>query len=314
MRRFVPTILALLLTGVSGLALAQAAIPELRTRITDPTGTLDAADVARIEAPLVALESEKGAQVAVLMVSSTQPDSIEAYAVRAFEQWKLGRAGVDDGVLLVVARDDRTVRIEVGYGLEGAIPDVAAHRVIQDYLLPRFREGDFAGGIADATAALAKLINGEALPDVQASQWSNAGDGFYTGIDGKMLLGVFLAFMLSMMMRGMTEAIFSSLPQWARAQWQRARWLRGVIVGSAMGGFFHAISTGFDWPVWLVAFAATVGFVVGIWKIKTSSSGYSGGDSGGSDGSYGGSSDSSSSSDYSGGGGSSGGGGASGSW
>lgn len=314
MRRFALAVFALLLACVGSLAFAQAAIPELRTRITDTTGTLDAAAIARIEAPLVALESTKGAQVAVLMVSTTQPETIEAYAARAFEQFRLGRAGIDDGVLLVVAKDDRATRIEVGYGLEGTVPDVTAHRVIQEYLLPRFREGDFAGGVAEASATLAKLIDGEALPEAaQATHWDEADDGFHIDIDGKTILGVFMAFMLSMMMRGMADAAVSSLSQRRQAQWRRARWLRGAIVGSGMGGFFLAISTGLDGPDWLVALAAIVGFLFGIWKIEFSSSGSSGGDSGSSYGDSS-SSSSSSSSDYSGGGGRSGGGGASGSW
>ncbi|KAF1701891.1 hypothetical protein CSC70_14140 [Pseudoxanthomonas kalamensis DSM 18571] len=98
------------------------------------------------------------------MVPTTRPDTIEQYAVRVFEQWKLGRKGVDDGVLLLVAKDDRAVRIETGYGLEGAIPDAVANRVIQEYLVPEFREGDFGGGIEAATAVLVKVIDGEPLP------------------------------------------------------------------------------------------------------------------------------------------------------
>lgn len=311
LHRFVLAVVALLLACAGSLAFAQAAIPELRTRITDTTGTLDAAAIARIEAPLVALESTKGAQIAVLMVSTTQPETIEAYAVRAFEQFRLGRAGVDDGVLLVVAKDDRTTRIEVGYGLEGAIPDVTAHRVIQEYLLPRFREGDFAGGIAKASATLAKLVDGEALPETaQATHWDDADGGRHIGIDGRTILGVLLAFVLSMMMRGMADALVSSLPKWGQAQWRRARWLRGVIVGTGMGGFFHTIGPGLGGPDWLIALAVIVGFLFGISKIEFASSGSAGGDSGSS---YGDSSSSSSSS-YSGGGGRSGGGGASGSW
>ena len=98
------------------------------------------------------------------MVPTTQPETIEQYTVRAFEQFKLGRKGVDDGVLIVVAKDDRRVRIEPGYGLEGAIPDAIANRVIQEYLVPKFRANDYGGGLTDATAALVKIIDGEPLP------------------------------------------------------------------------------------------------------------------------------------------------------
>ncbi len=135
----------LLLALLAALAVAQVAVPALGARVTDLTGTLppDARDA--LEARLQALEQRKGAQVAVLILPSTQPETIEQFAIRVFDTWKLGRQGVDDGVLLLVAKDDRRVRIEVGRGLEGAIPDVAAHRIIDEYLTPRFRDGDFAG-------------------------------------------------------------------------------------------------------------------------------------------------------------------------
>lgn len=142
----------------------EAAIPALDAAVVDTTGTLDAASVQRLEAQAHALQQRKGSQLQVLVVSSTQPDSIEQYAVRVFEAWKLGRGGIDDGVLLLVAKDDRAVRIEAGYGLEGAVPDAVANRVIQEYLVPKFRAGDYAGGIEDATAVLVKVIDGEPLP------------------------------------------------------------------------------------------------------------------------------------------------------
>ncbi|WP_425481574.1 TPM domain-containing protein, partial [Marilutibacter maris] len=149
-----------LLWTVPGLAQALAPIPPLDSPVVDTTGTLDAATRQSLEARALALQQRKGSQLQVLMVPTTQPEDIAQYAVRVFETWKLGRKGVDDGVLLVVARDDRRVHIEVGYGLEGAIPDATAHRVIQEYLVPRFRAGDFAGGVGEASAALAGLIDG----------------------------------------------------------------------------------------------------------------------------------------------------------
>ena len=109
----------------------QAAIPRFDSPVVDVTGTLDAASKQRIEQQALALQQRKGSQLQVLVVASTAPETIEQYAVRAFESFRLGRKGVDDGVLLVVAKDDRKVRIEVGYGLEGAIPDITAGRVIQ---------------------------------------------------------------------------------------------------------------------------------------------------------------------------------------
>ncbi|MFN4161828.1 MAG: TPM domain-containing protein, partial [Stenotrophomonas sp.] len=143
---------------------ADAVIPPMHSPVVDTTGTLDAAQVQALEAQALALQQRKGSQLQILMVPSTAPETIEQYTQRVFEQWKIGRKGVDDGVLLVVAKDDRRVRIEPGYGLEGAIPDAIANRVIQEYLAPRFRDNDYAGGLADASAALVKLIDGEALP------------------------------------------------------------------------------------------------------------------------------------------------------
>ncbi|MEO5836666.1 MAG: TPM domain-containing protein, partial [Thermomonas sp.] len=131
-------------------AQSQAGIPAFDSPVVDTTGTLDAATIQRLGQQALDLQQRKGSQLQVLMVPSTAPESIEQYAVRAFEQFKLGRKGVDDGVLLVVAKDDHKVRIEVGYGVEGAIPDIAAGRVIQEYLVPKFRQDDYAGGITDA--------------------------------------------------------------------------------------------------------------------------------------------------------------------
>ena len=152
-----------------GLAWAQAPVPALKTRVTDLTGTLDAAARQALESRLAQLEKARGAQLAVLLVYTTQPESIEQYALRVAETWKLGRKGVDDGVLLLVAKDDRTLRIEVGYGLEGAIPDAMAKRVIEEVIVPRFKQGDLSGGIDAGVNALVRLIEGETLPQKEAA-------------------------------------------------------------------------------------------------------------------------------------------------
>lgn len=141
------------------------AIPALTARVTDLTATLMPEQRAALESELTALEQRKGSQLAVLIVPTTQPEDIAAYAIRVFDQWKLGRQGVDDGVLLIIAKDDRRSRIEVGRGLEGAIPDAAVARVLREYLTPKFRSGDFYGGIHDSTKALTALIDGETLPE-----------------------------------------------------------------------------------------------------------------------------------------------------
>ena len=145
-------------------ALAEQPVPPLAARVTDLTGTLDTPAKAALEQKLAALEAAKGSQIAVLMVPTTQPEAIEQYGIRVAEAWRLGRKGVDDGVLLLVAKDDRTLRIEVGYGLEGVIPDAVAKRVIEEIIMPRFRAGDFPGGIEAGADALVKLVQGEPLP------------------------------------------------------------------------------------------------------------------------------------------------------
>lgn len=161
---------AVLLTLLSALVGANAQdlqpVPPLSARVTDLTATLAASDIASIDARLAALERRKGAQIAVLMIATTAPETIEQYATRVFDRWKLGRRNVDDGVLVVIAKDDRRVRIEVAYGLEGAIPDAAAKRIAHDYMSPRFREGDFGGGLDAGTGALIALIDDEPLPPV----------------------------------------------------------------------------------------------------------------------------------------------------
>lgn len=145
-------------------------IPELKTRVTDLTQTLNVEQQSQLEAKLAAFEQETGSQIAVLMVASTQPEAIEQYSIRVVESWKLGREKQDDGLLLLVAKDDRKMRIEVGYGLEGAIPDVIAKRIIAEIMTPRFRQGDFYGGILQATEQAMRLIKGEQLPPPPKAQ------------------------------------------------------------------------------------------------------------------------------------------------
>jgi uncharacterized protein len=158
------------------------AIPPLRAHVTDLTGTLNAQQQQALESDLTALEQRKGSQVGVLIVPTTQPEDIAQYGIRVGDAWKLGRKGTDDGVILIVAKDDHRVRIEVGRGLEGAIPDVACARIIREYVTPKFRAGDFNGGIHDATDALTKLIDGEPLPppltDERSPRRHGGGDVF----------------------------------------------------------------------------------------------------------------------------------------
>ncbi|EPO4285425.1 YgcG family protein [Pseudomonas aeruginosa] len=140
-------------------------IPALTARVTDLTATLSGDQRQHLEQQLAALEAKSGAQLAVLLVPTTGDDSIEEYAVRTFEKWKLGQKKVDDGVLLLVAKNDRTLRIEVGYGLEGAITDVQAGRIISEQITPQFRQGNFYGGIQAGVDSLVQLIDAEKNPE-----------------------------------------------------------------------------------------------------------------------------------------------------
>lgn len=139
-------------------------IPALTNYVVDTTGTLSANEQTNLIAKLKSFEEETGSQIFVLMVPTVQPETIETYAVRAFEAWKVGRKKVDDGVLFVIAKNDRRNRIEVGYGLEGAIPDVTASHILKDYVAPFFQREDFAGGIDTAVTQLMHLIKKEELP------------------------------------------------------------------------------------------------------------------------------------------------------
>lgn len=140
------------------------AIPALQTRVTDLTQTLTQEQQSQLEAKIKAFELQKGSQIAVLIVPSTKPEEIEQYSIRVVEAWKLGREKQDDGLLILVAKNDRKMRIEVGRGLEGAIPDLIAKRVISEVMAPSFKQSDFYGGINNATDKLMGLISGEKLP------------------------------------------------------------------------------------------------------------------------------------------------------
>jgi uncharacterized protein len=155
---------AAVLGGAAWHAAAQQAVPPLTGHVVDTTGTLSAEAVAGLEQKLAAFEQRKGSQIAVLLVRTTAPEAIEPYALRVAEQWRIGRGGVDDGVVFVAALDDRRMRFEVGYGLEGAVPDALARRIIAETIAPRFYENDYAGGLNAGLDALIGLIDGEPLP------------------------------------------------------------------------------------------------------------------------------------------------------
>jgi len=270
---------------------AADAVPKLTRHVTDLTGTLTAQQVDQLDAQLVALEKTKGSQLTVLMVDSTAAQDIESYSLAVAEANKVGRKGTDDGVLLLVAKNDRRVRIEVGYGLEGAIPDAATARIIREYIAPKFRSNDYFGGISDAVGALTQLINGEALPPPVQGPSSNERSG--PGLQNGLMIGVFVALFLRSMLGRATP--------WIRAP------LGAVLVGGllwlliSMGaGIIGALVGG---VLMLLPGGAGRSIGGGGWG-GFGGGGWGGGSGGGGFGGGG----------FSGGGGSFGGGGSSGSW
>ena len=144
---------------------AEVPVPPLAGRITDQTTTLTAEQKAALEQTLQAFEARKGSQIALLIVPTTAPETIEQYSLRVAEQWKLGRRQVDDGAVLVVAKNDQALRIEVGYGLEGALNDATSKRIISEIITPRFKQGDFYGGITAGIDQIIRVVDGEPLPE-----------------------------------------------------------------------------------------------------------------------------------------------------
>jgi uncharacterized protein len=149
---------------VAALAAAEVAVPPLTARVTDLAHLLPPARQQALEQKLAGFERETSHQIAVLIVPTLEGEPIESFALRAAEQWKLGQRGLDNGMLLVVASEDRQARVEVGYGLEGVVPDVVAKRVLEDVLFPQFRTGDYATGLDAATDALMRAASGEVIP------------------------------------------------------------------------------------------------------------------------------------------------------
>lgn len=161
-------VITTLMLVMAGNLQAEMAVPTLTSPVTDLTATLSTPEKQRLEQKLAAFEQKKGSQIAILIVSSTQPETIEQYAIRVAEAWKLGRKKVDDGALLLIAKQDRTVRIEVGYGLEGALTDATAKQIIEDIIVPQFRAGHFFSGVDAGTQAMIDVLDGEALPPPKA--------------------------------------------------------------------------------------------------------------------------------------------------
>ena len=274
-------ILALVFASAAGAA-DEVPVPPLKARITDLTGTLDPGQLASLEAELRAFEQRKGTQIAVLILPSTQPETIEQYSMRVAERWKVGRGKVDDGLILIIAKKDQRLRIEVGYGLEGAIPDVVAKRVIREVIAPHFLANDFYGGIRDGAQTLMKLIDGEKLPPPPSRAQASSVDD-YQSLFVVLLIVVVVA-------GGVLKAVLGRLLGSA-ATGAAAGFIAWAIAG-ALGVAFIAGIVGF--------FIALLGGGRGYFPGGFGGGGFGGGGSGG--GGFGG------------GGGGFGGGGASGSW
>lgn len=269
-------------------AAADVAVPPLTDRVVDLTATLSSDQIAALDKKLKDFEDRKGTQIAVLIVPTTAPETIEQYSLRVVEQWKLGRKKIDDGALLIVAKDDRRLRIEVGYGLEGVLNDATARRIIDEIITPKFRTGDFAGGITDGTDRILGVVDGEPLPapkprsDTSAS-FDNLGELLPVLIIGALVVGGILRAMLGRLLGSLVMGGGVAFIAWA---------MLGVLPVALMAG--------------LIAFFVTlIGDAVGTGgggRYSTGGGGFGSGSSGGSGGGF------------SGGGGSFGGGGASGRW
>ena len=286
------SILALLLCWACA-ALALVAVPPLTGRVVDQTGTLGASDIASLTERLKDLETRKGSQIAVLIVPTTDGEAIEQFSLRVAEAWKIGRKKIDDGALLVIAKNDRRLRIEVGYGLEGALTDATTKRIIDEDITPKFKTGDFAGGVSAGVDRVVRIVNGEKLPEPEPPHWQNPGLLNIDPFNPFVLAFVFIV----------GSALRAAL---------------GRLVGSAAtGGFVGFLA-------WILVGSIGAALAVGVLAFLIAafvdlmpsggSRGTRGGWSSGGSSDWGSSSSGSSSGGFSGGGGSFGGGGASGSW
>jgi len=260
---------------LTGAVCAEVAVPQQSQRVTDLTATLDAQQTLALEARLAAFEAQKGAQIAVLIVPTTQPEAIEQYGIRVVEAWKLGRKGVDDGALLLVAKDDHALRIEVGYGLEGALNDATAHRIVDEVIVPHFKRGEFYPGMEAGLSAMIKVIEGEPLPPPKRAVVGGKQD-----IESLLFMG----FVIAVALGGMLRALLGRFPA-------------ALVVGGVLGGL-----------AWLVIASGVIALLAGagafVFVLLGGNRSFGSGMGGGFDGGGG----------FGGGGGGFGGGGASGRW
>lgn len=286
-------LLVALLLGWAFAAAAEVPVPPLTGRVVDQTGTLTSSEIASLTQKLKDFEDRKGSQIAVLMVATTQPETIEQFSIRVADAWKLGRKRVDDGAILVIAKDDRRVRIEVGYGLEGSLTDATTRRIIDEDITPRFRNGDYAGGISAGIDRMIRVIDGEELPAPERPHWQSPQFSDYIDpLNPALIIGVLIV-------SGILRAVLGRLVGSAATGV-----LVGILAWIAIGSVFASVVLGiigFIFAFILGAFATPGGSGYGSrggWSGADGWGGSSSGDGGG----------------YSGGGGGFGGGGASGNW
>jgi uncharacterized protein len=229
-----------LIAGLAPCAPAQVPVPKLETHVTDLTGTLTAAQQTALEEKLTAFEARKGAQIAVLILPSTKPEEIEQFGIRLMESWKLGRKGINDGAALIVAKDDRAMRIETQYGLEGVVPDALANRIVEETIAPLFKQGDFYGGINAGLDQMLKVIDGEPLPEPDHG-WQGEPRG---NLPWPLILFGVLAFarVLNSFVGRLGGATFSGLAAGGLAFWITSRLTYAGL--GFLGGFLLALLFG----------------------------------------------------------------------
>ena len=241
--RFLCVLLLALIAGAPAFAQLQP-VPKLATRVTDQAGMLDAAQRQRLEAVLADYEAKTGSQIAVLLVKSTEPEAIEQYSIRVTDAWQLGRKGVDDGVLLVVARDNpsalRRLRIEAGRGVQGVLTDAQSKRILQDVIAPHFRQEHYYEGLVAGVGAIATLLNQEAFPaPPQQQQRQAAADG-----GGFPLWAIFLIIIGASMLRSMFRPRGRTIgTRRGQSHWGSAT--TGFVLGNIIGNMSRGGGGGF---------------------------------------------------------------------
>lgn len=248
-QRLLALVSLLLALSLPQLVRAQLAVPSLSARVIDQTRTLTSNEVATLDQVLLALEKRKGSQLTVLIVPTTAPETIEQYGIRVADQWKIGRKKIDDGVILIIAKADRTLRFEVGYGLEGALTDATSKQIIDDIIVPKFKQQDFYGGIQAGVYAVIQVIDGEPLPLPPRSDVPTEEDVFkylpvvfiaalmlgrilkslLGKVPGALVTGGFIAFMAWIVLGALSMALIAGVIAFVVA-------LSGIGLGGRFGG------------------------------------------------------------------------------